>query len=419
MLTPIFSVAQDDAVVTITMRTPYVRAEELELDVSGNVFKCHVRPYYLSLAFKQRLMSSETSEPRARWDVDSGEMTVVIKKETPGEHFDNLDMLTELLTQPKRAQASVVRGNGIEVLPARSDAHTAGETGRDEARESDDDFDWEIPQVLPGAEAAEVLLNRSKYGFNDRHQGVFASRQEYQTEMIDLKDADSVPASERPALRVAQEDEKFVEEHEHYLCDTLGAEEPLPSLLSFVSPWEETAAARVGADKRKEKTKEKSSGGEGSAGGGSGGRVVAKALGEMVQVTVENELDYAVVDAASSRLACQAGAGGWGDGLNAEERDTLMKLPRREFILSKHQKKRVLIGLVDILFRLRTHRPCASLRCGSACMLTQPPLACTQYTPSHTTKSTYTCPRAPVALRMMSGRPCAKEMSNRDGPLQN
>ena len=87
MLTPIFSVAQDDAVVTITMRTPYVRAEELELDVSGNVFKCHVRPYYLSLAFKQRLMSSEASEPRARWDVDSGEMTVVIKKETPGEHF--------------------------------------------------------------------------------------------------------------------------------------------------------------------------------------------------------------------------------------------------------------------------------------------------------------------------------------------
>jgi len=55
MITPLFSVTQDELSVTVTMRTPYIRADELEIDVAGNTFKCHVRPYYLSLTFKQLL----------------------------------------------------------------------------------------------------------------------------------------------------------------------------------------------------------------------------------------------------------------------------------------------------------------------------------------------------------------------------
>ena len=40
-------------------------------------------------------------------------MTVIIPKATPGEHFDHLDMLTRLLTQPRKTPAT---NSGIEVL---------------------------------------------------------------------------------------------------------------------------------------------------------------------------------------------------------------------------------------------------------------------------------------------------------------
>ena len=338
MITPIFSVTQDHATVTVTMRTPYIKADELEIDVSGSAFKCHVRPYYLSLNFKQPL---QEGGEQARWDVDSNEMTVVIPKATPGEHFDNLEMLTELLTQPKRSAVPPVGANGIEVIEER---FAAGE----EESEDEGDFDWEIPQKMPALDAGEELLNRSTYGFNNRHQGVFASRQDYETDIIDLKNADSVPASQRRALRVAQEDAKFVEEHEHYLCDTLGAEEPLPSLISFVCPWQASAAAKSAVAK-----KARDGGGRET----NDARVAAAvravvcggAGGGAVEVSEEREIDFAAIDKGSGALGVDEEEG-WGGGLMAEEREALLKLPRRQFILTKDDKKRALIGLVDILY---------------------------------------------------------------------
>jgi len=171
MITPIFSVTQDSSTITVTMRTPYIKADELELDVMGSSFKCHVRPYYLSLTFKQLLQEGGEN---ARWDVDKNEMTVTIPKATPGEHFDNLDMLTELLTQPKKRAGAPVGGNGIEVL---QNSLAADEGEGEDAECEDEDFDWEIPQQMPAPVATEELLKQSKYGFNDRHQGVFKLRQ--------------------------------------------------------------------------------------------------------------------------------------------------------------------------------------------------------------------------------------------------
>ena len=333
MLTPLFSVTQDDASISITMRTPYVRAEELEIDVVGSAFTCHVRPYYLSLNFKQRL---QQGGEKVRWDVDRGEMTVEVKKETPGQHFDNLDMLTELLTQPKTKAGAPAGGSGIEVLEEKMDAGANAEAGgvgaaTDSDDEEEEDVDWRIPQKLPEPEAAEVLLKQSKYGFNDRHQGVFAVRQEYQTDIIDLKNADSVPAAERAALRIAQEDGKFVEEHEHYLCDTLGGEEePLPSILAFVCPWEDAAAASVEAKRGAVAARAAGDEGGGTCGGGPGG-----GSGGGGEVTEEREVNYVGVDAQSKDL--KSGDGTWGGGLGAEQREVLLKLPRRQFLLSREQ----------------------------------------------------------------------------------
>ena len=55
MITPLFSVRQDDQCLHITVRTPYVKAEELELEVDEYNFRFFVKPYFLSLTFKQPL----------------------------------------------------------------------------------------------------------------------------------------------------------------------------------------------------------------------------------------------------------------------------------------------------------------------------------------------------------------------------
>lgn len=46
---------QDDTFVILTIRTPHVKADELDLEVSRHVFKFYVKPYYLSLTFRQDL----------------------------------------------------------------------------------------------------------------------------------------------------------------------------------------------------------------------------------------------------------------------------------------------------------------------------------------------------------------------------
>jgi hypothetical protein len=65
------------------------------------------------------------------------------------------------------------------------------------------------------------------------------------------------------------------------------------------------------------------------------------ASGDAGEVTTEKEVDYAALDLSSGNLGC----GGWGGPLMAEEREALLKLPRREYLLTKEEKKRALIGV--------------------------------------------------------------------------
>lgn len=61
---------QDDTHVVLVVRTPHVKADELDLEVSRSVFKMYIRPYFLSLTFKQPL--AEDGKETANWDVGKG-----------------------------------------------------------------------------------------------------------------------------------------------------------------------------------------------------------------------------------------------------------------------------------------------------------------------------------------------------------
>uniref|UniRef100_A0A7S0HWJ0 CS domain-containing protein n=1 Tax=Hanusia phi TaxID=3032 RepID=A0A7S0HWJ0_9CRYP len=311
MITPIFRVDQSATHVCIVMRTPYVKAEELEMDVSPFTAKLYVRPYFLSLTFKQPLRDDGTE--KASWDVEKGEMSVSIAKLTPGEHFENLSSLTELLKKPtKKAGKELIQEVGGQAA------------GDGEEEDVDEVFEWEVDQNLP-EEEPEDILRRSKYGFNDRHQGVFKDRQEFQSEVVDLIDPDAVPSSERTALRMKDEDEKFGDNFEHYLCDTFNNEENIRELLDFKCPWEDDNAEMK--DERLQ-----------------AGMETLSLRTTLKEVTEEYDIDFSKIEMSNSNMI------GWQSDYTSEERDVLLKLSKREFLMSSQEKKRALIGLVDILF---------------------------------------------------------------------
>jgi hypothetical protein len=50
-----YNMRQDDKMVILIVRTPHVKAEELDLEVYRHTVKFYAKPYYLSLVFKQPL----------------------------------------------------------------------------------------------------------------------------------------------------------------------------------------------------------------------------------------------------------------------------------------------------------------------------------------------------------------------------
>lgn len=59
--------------------------------------------------------------------------------------------------------------------------------------------------------------------------------------------------------------------------------------------------------------------------------------------TFEREIDYAALDEEEEERGC-----GW--EFSHAEREVLLRLPRRTYLLSHDEKKRVMVGLVDILY---------------------------------------------------------------------
>ena len=64
-------------------------------------------------------MDSELEEYSAKFDADAGAFIITCKKEIPGEHFSNLDLLTVLLA-PQGATG--VNGPSIEVIGGKYEA---------------------------------------------------------------------------------------------------------------------------------------------------------------------------------------------------------------------------------------------------------------------------------------------------------
>jgi protein SHQ1 len=173
MITPKFTLRQDDAFVYCDVQAPHIKASDVEFVVDGATFTLHCKPYFLKLNFEQQLI--QDGRETASYNIDAGLMTCALPKAEPGQHFDNLEMITKLLTSGSRATAARAAGPpAIEVV------------GRD-CEDSDSDSEW-YKQPFPAAAAAASASDASAehhdgirifeqstcYGFGNKYSGLFA-----------------------------------------------------------------------------------------------------------------------------------------------------------------------------------------------------------------------------------------------------
>lgn len=95
MLTPRFKLSQDERFVFITVHAPYTNIAETEVDIDGENFLFVSSPYFLRLQLPGKII--EGDKAKVEYVSDEGDFKMVFEKETPGEYFENLDMITSLL----------------------------------------------------------------------------------------------------------------------------------------------------------------------------------------------------------------------------------------------------------------------------------------------------------------------------------
>jgi protein SHQ1 len=232
MITPKFNLRQDDAFVYADIQAPHIKASEVEFVIDGTTFTVHCKPYFLKLNFDQQL--AQDGRETASYNIDAGLMTCILPKAEVGQHFDNLDMITKLLTCSKRTAA----GPSIQVLGGDCD-------------DNDSDSDW-YKQPFPIAEAVapisqasaadgqdiRIFEQESGYGFGNKYRGLFADV-EADMEVLACKAFDSSSSSSRQQQRLLQEEHAF--DVDAYMNDTYDPDDDAQSFISF--EWTYSAAA--------------------------------------------------------------------------------------------------------------------------------------------------------------------------------
>ncbi|KAK2504411.1 hypothetical protein MC885_019139 [Smutsia gigantea] len=226
MLTPAFDLSQDPNFLTIAIRVPYARVSEFDVYFEGVDFKFYAKPYFLRRVpgvcpWKERRIVENGSEQGA-YDADKGTFTIRLPKETPGQHFEGLNLLTALLAPRKSRTAKPL----VEEIGA-------SEVSEEGVEDDNEEFDWEIEQS-PYEEASEGALHpQCCYGFGNLRSGVFQRLQDELSDVIDVKDPDFTPAAERRQKRLAAELNKF--DPDHYLADFF-EDEAIEQVLKY-NPW--------------------------------------------------------------------------------------------------------------------------------------------------------------------------------------
>lgn len=223
MITPTFKVEQDDTTVTILINTPYVRAQDVDLYVEGCEFRFYLRPYFLRLHFPGNIIEDDNS--KAVYDPSAGQFTIKVTKETKGEHFPDLDLLTKLLARTGETGTTAKKDPKKPLIEVVGES-TNNTLDEDEMQDAID-FNWELPQEVP---ALKELSITAHYGFNNQYNGYFTHITEAMNEINELSAPEKLNADERREERIASENNQFNEDH---YCMDFANDDEIKELMKY------------------------------------------------------------------------------------------------------------------------------------------------------------------------------------------
>ncbi|XP_053493004.1 protein SHQ1 homolog isoform X1 [Ictalurus furcatus] len=226
MITPAFELSQDSDFLTLVIRVPYTRTSEFDIDVDGEDFKFYAKPYFLRLTLPGRIV--QDGREKASFDIDKGLFTMRVPKETSGQHFEGLHMLTSLLAPTGSRSAQPL----VEEIGACSMSEPCQED-----KDEEEDFDWQVEQQPYIESSEEDLKKLQKYGFGNLRTGVFSRLQEELSEVIDVEDPENSTPAKRRSDRLDSETTIFCTDH--YLLDFYEGEEMRQVHLNFKPWWSE------------------------------------------------------------------------------------------------------------------------------------------------------------------------------------
>lgn len=246
MITPRFTVSQDDEYILIDVKVSSIRfsAAGMEMVVDGNVFIFHLSPYYLRLRFPHNLVDDERAT--AEYKITSESIYIKLPKEEKGKYFDDLDFPTKLLAREgdligadKLSEANkdnVSKGPLIQEIGSSSSNNEAKEIGA-----MGESFNWEIEQTMQDATSSSLL--HAKYGFDSSFDTVISISITNGNDINELDEPEKASPNERVQERIRKENLKFDAEYyvSEYMTSKYGNDEDfeingIKQLLKFTPP---------------------------------------------------------------------------------------------------------------------------------------------------------------------------------------
>ncbi|XP_008560549.1 protein SHQ1 homolog [Microplitis demolitor] len=231
MLTPRFELSQDESELIINIYAPYANIKDTEVYVEKTDFRFFSSPYYLRLKLPGEIIENDKSF--GSYDCDTGKFLLKFSKINPGEHFDNLDMITTLLAPAKEKKNLTAN---IEVIGNPAVAN--------ESLDDNESDDWFIPQSASTSSSLTILTNAPKYGFANKISNALRSFEEgWLKDVVDLPSPDSTTTKLRSSLRESDELNHFSDDH--YMADLFQSQDTVRPILDFNPPWHSFKSAEI------------------------------------------------------------------------------------------------------------------------------------------------------------------------------
>jgi protein SHQ1 len=258
MITPKFSIRQDANRLYITIYLPHIRAStDIEFQVDSNVFIFSLSPYYLRLRFShallndedERVIDDETLKSTLNYNASDCTVEISIAKEIPGQEFEDLDLLTKLLARAKNPDHRALGSSGDIQRPLIQEM--GGDNSNPSNQEIDahfsrlqseaEEFDWELPQILPTEEEDGVnMTGKAQYGFNRQYSGeIGVTMATGANDVNEYPEPEQSVPGQRAEFRAQLEALAF--DADYYLADTFDNPD-IAELIRWKSPTNELFA---------------------------------------------------------------------------------------------------------------------------------------------------------------------------------